>query len=301
MVQSALITGATGYIGAALARHLASEGCDVHAVVRPQRDNQKLAHLNGIRIHQHAGAYHDLVQIFENAAPDIVFHVASMFRASHEPQEVDQLIQSNLLFASQVAEAAVRSGVRMMVNTSTSWQHYRDAEYDPVCLYAATKQAFESILEYYVRACGLNAVTLVLCDTYGPGDSRPKLFSTLRKAALRKERLRMSGGEQELDLVHVDDVVSAYLAAAARLTSGKVDGHERYAVRTGRSLPLRDVVALYKAAGGLVPEIEWGSLPYRPREMMTPWSGGSALPGWAPSVTLEHGFRSMEERRVQHS
>lgn len=298
MALSVLITGATGYIGGVVARRLASEGYEVHAVVRSQRATEKLARLEGIRIHQHTGAYHDLALTFESAAPDIVFHIASMFRAAHEPMEVDQMIQSNLLFASQVAEAAVRSGVRMMVNTSTSWQHYRDAEYDPVCLYAATKQAFESVLEYYVRACGLKAVTLILSDTYGPGDFRPKLFSLLRDSARRGERLRMSGGEQQLDLVHVDDVATAYLAAAALLSSRQVEAHERYAVRTGRALPLRDVVAMYQAAGGLVPEIEWGSLPYRPREMMTPWSGGRVLPGWRPAVTLEEGLRSMEAPRV---
>ena len=298
MSISALITGATGYIGGALARRLASENYEVHAIIRPQSRAERLEGFRGIKTHTHTGSVANLRSIFKEAAPKIVFHLASVFRASHEPSDVAPLIRSNLLFASQVAEAAVGSGVRFMVNTGTSWQHYRDADYDPVCLYAATKQAFESILEYYAGGFGLKVVTLVLSDTYGPGDFRPKLFSSLRNSALRGDRLNMSGGEQKLDLVYIDDVVEAYLKAAVHLQSGKVELPERYAVRTGKALPLREVVSLYKAAGGLVPDIDWGSRPYRPREMMLPWEGGKLLPGWEPAVMLEDGLRRMEAQYV---
>jgi len=296
--MSILVTGATGFVGGALVRRLAQMRQEVHAVVRPQSNVDSLANLEGVKIHRHDGTTKDLCGILNAAAPETVLHLASMFRADHEPSDLDPLIRTNVLFSAQVAEAAVRAGVRRLVNAGTAWQHYCDADYDPVCLYAAAKQACESILEYYARACGLYVITLILSDTYGPGDSRPKLFSLLRNAATRGERLSMSPGEQKLDLVYIDDVVEAFLQAAVRLRTERVEVPQRYAVRTGRALSLREIVARYRDAGGATPVIDWGNRPYRSREVMSPWSGGTTLPGWHAAVALEEGLRRMVAHNV---
>ncbi len=204
-----------------------------------------------------------------------------------------RLILNNVLFSTQLAEACAVHGVRGFINVGTSWQHYRDAEYDPVCLYAATKQAFEAILRYYVETAGLKVVTLLFFDTYGPGDRRPKLFSLLRRVAEGGERIAMSPGEQLLDLVYVDDVVEAMLVARRRLESGAVTSMERYSVSSGNPVSLREVAALYGKVVGKPLAVDWGGRPYRRREVMVPWSMGERLPGWRPCVTLEEGLRRM--------
>ena len=67
-------------------------------------------------------------------------------------------------------------GVKILVNTGTSWQHYENKDYSPVNLYAATKQSFEAILQYYVEVASLKAITLKLFETYGLDDPRPNFF-----------------------------------------------------------------------------------------------------------------------------
>jgi len=201
------------------------------------------------------------------------------------------LIRSNVLFGNQLLEAMKVSGVRFLINTGTSWQHYNNEDYNPVCLYAATKQAFEAILEYYVQACDIKAITLKLFDTYGPNDPRQKLFHLLNKAAMSGEPLDMSAGEQLIDLVHVDDVVDAYMIAAQRLLDGKVSVHEDYAVSSGCSLPLKELVALYSDATGWNVNVNWGARPYRFREVMRPWDKGRAIDGWRPKIALGKGLK----------
>ena len=102
----------------------------------------------------------------------------------------------------------------------------------------------------------------------------------------------MSPGEQMIDLVHVDDVVEAFVLSAQRLVSGTVEGHERYAVSSGRPIKLRELVELFVrvTAGPLA--IEWGGRPYRDREVMIPWNTGSPVPGWQPKVGLEEGIQA---------
>jgi nucleoside-diphosphate-sugar epimerase len=291
-----LVTGATGFVGGHLARALLAEGHEVHAVLRPSSDREALGDLAGRLVcHTHDGSTAGLVSVVRAADPGVVFHLASLFVAEHRPEDVEPLVRSNLLFGSQLLEAMAACRVLSLVNTGTSWQHYEGGPYSPVCLYAATKQAYEAILQFYVEARQLRAVTLKLFDTYGPRDRRPKLFGALRKARISGESLAMSGGDQMLDLVHIDDVLAAYRIAARRVRSFTEGRHEIYSVRSGEPIRLRDLVDLYSTLGGKSLRISWGARPYRDREVMTPWTGGEWLPGWHPATPLRKGLQDLIE------
>lgn len=290
----ALVTGATGFVGSRLVRRLVAQGRQVHVVVRP---GSRLTELEPCRtavtIHVHDGTTEGMIRIVSAAKPGVVFHLASLFLAHHEPADVGPLVESNLLFGTQVLEAMASAGASLLINTGTAWQHYENADYSPVCLYAATKQAFEALLQYYVETVPLRALTLELTNTYGLGDPRPKLFRLLARTALSGESLAMSAGEQYLDLVHIDDAVEAFLAAAT-LLEGLGDTTEgRYAVSSGRPIRLRELVDLYQRVNGLTLKVDWGAQPYRPREVMRPWNRGKPVPGWEPAVSLEEGLRQL--------
>jgi len=246
-----------------------------------------------VHLHVHDGSTDGLQTIVRKASPTTVFHLASLFLPEHKSGDIEPLVRSNILFGVQLLEAMTIHGVYELINTGTSWQHFENKEYDPVCLYAATKEAFESILTFYLHATPLRAVTLKLFDTYGPNDPRNKLFSLLRRAANTQITLAMSPGEQLVDLVYVDDVVDAYLAAVRRLQVPEVM-HEHYSVSTGAPISLKDVVALYGHTVGIPVPVEWGLRTYRAREVMVPWSQGRRLPGWRPKTSLHEGIRKME-------
>lgn len=112
----------------------------------------------------------------------------------------------------------------------------------------------------------------------------------MAKTARSQEGLAMSPGEQLIDLVHIDDVVEAYLCAIGTLDNMS-SGHQVYAVSSGKPLPLRELVAVYEKAAGVKLPIEWGKRSYRPREVMVPWNRGATLPGWQPKVSLAEGIQ----------
>lgn len=285
-----LLTGATGFVGRHLASHLAAHGALVHAVVRPDSNS----HLLPPYITQHMdGEGEELAGILETVRPDIVFHLASLYITEHKPQDIISLINSNVLFGTRLMEAMANVGVQRLVNTGTSWQHFNGDQYEPVNLYAATKQALESIISYYVSARGFSVTTLKLYDTYGPGDSRSKLFHLLRNAVENKETLRMSPGEQLLDIVHIKDVVEAFRIAGTHLLSRKIGAQECYTVSSGRCLPLREIVSLFEKVIAQPISVEWGARPYRTREVMQPWRGGNSVPGWTPAIPLEAGLKDL--------
>jgi len=292
-MRVAFVTGATGFVGGHLATRLMSKGVEVHGLVRESSDTTRLASSHRFHAHLYDGSTESVCAALLAARPDIVFHVAALVRGHHEPADLSPLIRTNVELGAQLLDAMRIAGVGRIVSTGSAWQHYDGRANSPVSLYAATKQAFEAILQYYVEACRLRAVTLVLFDTYGPDDPRDKLFPLLRRAAMTGQPLRMTPGEQLIDLVYIDDVVDAYLAAAERLCGERPLGRERYAVSSGSLIGLRDLVQLFARITEQPVAVEWGARPYRDREPMIPWRGGVGLPDWAPRVALEEGLRRM--------
>lgn len=290
----ALVTGATGFIGQHLCRHLLDNEWTVHALVRPESDIAALSILGPANVHRFAGGVEQLTDICATTRPDVVFHLASLFLAEHRPEQVEQLIAANVGFGTMLLEAMHLTGVTAFVNTGTFWQHFDDEPRGrPVNLYAGTKQAFEALLGWFCDVRGLRAVTLKLSDTYGPADARGKLISLLLRLAREGGGLGMSPGEQEIDIVHVDDVVRGFRIAAERCLVLPPGHNESYALSSGAPIPLRELVTLFEQATGRNLAIRWGERPYRTREVMHTWRGGVPLPGWTAEIDLVEGFRGL--------
>jgi len=290
--KKVLITGATGFIGASLVKKLADEGCEVAIIARATSNMGILGgYVERIQQYDYDGSIGSLNIALKTHMPEVVFHLASLFLASHNQKDITSLINSNILFSTHLVDAMVNNGCTKLVNTGTSWQHFDNHDYNPVCLYAATKQAFEMILEYYVNVCDLQVITLKLFDTYGESDPRPKLMALLKKISLSGEALDMSPGEQLIDIVHVDDVLRGFIASADRLLSLQVTGHERFALSSGTPKKLRDLVSEFSEAIDKPIHINWGKRPYRLREVMETWDHGENLPGWQPEIPFSEGVR----------
>ena len=201
------------------------------------------------------------------------------------------MIESNITFETELLEAMRENDIVNFINTGTHWQHYRNAEYDPVDLYAATKQAFEDILKYYREAHGFKVITLQLFDNYGSSDERPKIINLLKKIGESGETLKMSPGEQYIDVVYVDDIVDAFVTAGKHLADERYELCGTYGVSSGKPIKLRELAAIFEKVSGKKLNIEWGGRQYRPREIMTPWNKFKPLPDWTPKIGLEDGLR----------
>jgi nucleoside-diphosphate-sugar epimerase len=230
--------------------------------------------------------------IVRSANPDVVFHLAALYLREHEPQDVSPLVESNITFGVQLLEALSQVEPRRLVNTSSQFQHYDDEGYRPLNLYAATKQAFEDIADYYADAAGVTVATLVLSDVYGPDDPRPRLLSAVRQAQQTGQPLSLPDEDIAMDLVFVDDAVDAFLTAARRLTSQAVRKHERFAVRSSRLQSIADVLEAFDNVAGVPVPHEWGKYATPARRIRRPWAG-PVLPGWQPKVELREGIERL--------
>ena len=221
---------------------------------------------------------------------DGIVHLASLYLTTHKSYQVKGLIDSNVYLGTEILEAATSAHVKWFLNVGTIWQNYKTIvdEYNPVNLYAATKQAFIDVAKYYVDAYGIRFCTLKLCDTYGPCDTRNKIINLFRTYAESGELLKMSPGNQKLDLLYISDVVSGFENLIGMLSS---DEHilSEYVLSSGRLLTIREIATIFETVTKSKLNIEWGGRPYRDREVMTPWQG-NVLSNWQPLVNLEEGI-----------
>lgn len=294
--KNLLITGASGFIGSHLIKKYLSIGFTVHIIIRPESDIDHLSKIkSNLFIHTHDGTTENLFDILQNIKPMLVIHLAASFSNSiHKFQNLDNLVESNILFGLQLVQAMVMNDVKYFINTGTSWQHYEHKNYSPICLYSATKQAFKDVLQYYVEATDLRVISLKLYHTYGPDDRRNKLFCLLRNAIKNKQTLKMTPGEQLIDIVFIDDVVDAYFKASNRLISEVGNKDEEFFVSSGNHITLKNLVRKYYEIMKEKENIIWGGNKYRFREEMVPYNKGEILPGWYPRINIDQGIKKME-------
>ena len=271
-------------MGQHLLPYLQSQGHEIHALVRPSTDGSKVF-TNHLYVFEddieHLSAY-----IQENQIDGII-HLASLYVAEHKSEQIKSIVLSNVYLGTALLEAAVKAGTKWFLNTGTIWQNYNvepySDRYSPVNLYAASKQAFMDMAKYYTETSDICFCTLKLCDTYGPNDTRRKIFALFEQIAQTGECLKMSPGEQKLDIVHIDDVVSGFALLAEMLNEGK-QLLDEYVLSCGEQKSLKEWSVIYAAKHDVRLNIEWGGRSYRKREVMNPYQG-NVLIGWQPSVT----------------
>lgn len=289
-----IITGATGFVGSRLTKKLIEQGHNVNIISRKSSKYDNLLDIiDKIHIFEYDGNIKNLIEYFNKKNTDIVIHLASLFIAENKPEDVDQLINSNIKFATQILEAMKFSNCKNLINTSTSWQHYNNEDYNPVCLYAATKEAFESIIKFYHNAYKIKCITLELFDTYGEGDNRPKILNLLKEYSEKGIELNMSSGEQVLDLLYIEDVVDAYLRAFDIIKESE-NIFEKYSLESRNRVTLKELVSSYENITKNNVSINWGKRPYREREVMVPWNKGKKLPKWEAKISIQEGIKRLK-------
>jgi len=282
-----VITGATGFVANVLVDKLLQENHQVYAIVREHSNTSSIS--KEAQLFVDKGDSTALNSFFEEVQPDGVVHLASLFLAQHNSEDIDSLINSNILFGTRLLEAASKSKTRWFVNTGTFWQHYDDEDYNPVNLYAATKQAFDVMAKFYYETQNIDFVTLKLNDTFGEGDTRKKVFNLWRSLAESGESLGMSPGEQIIDISYIENIIDAYMQLIENISSDTEHSYngKSFAVKADERMSLKELAKVYEKATGSTLNIVWGERPYRDREVMSPWTQGVVVPGWKQQVSLE--------------
>ncbi|WPL19316.1 dTDP-glucose 4,6-dehydratase 2 [Thiorhodovibrio winogradskyi] len=232
-----LITGAAGFIGAALGLRLLERGDEVVGI-----DNLNdyydpaLKHARLERLSAHAG-FTDLRLDLENRAG-----MAEAF-AEHRPQRVVNLaaqagvrysidnplayVDSNLLGFANVLEGCRHNGVEHLVYASSSSVYgantrmpfsVHDNVDHPLSLYAASKKANELMAHTYSHLYQLPTIGLRFFTVYGPWGRPDMALFKFTRAILADEPIDVfNHGHHRRDFTYIDDIVEGVIRVLDRL------------------------------------------------------------------------------------
>lgn len=287
-----LLTGATGFIGT----HLVDQLINEHALFVIVKDSSELHFRETVSTFLFEDDIFKLSNWIRDNNIDGVIHLASLYLAQHKTEEVKPLIDSNVYFGVALLEALKETHVKWFINTGTIWQNSisNSEDYSPVNLYASTKQAFISIAEYYKKVMPIKFVTLKLCDTFGNNDTRKKIFNLFKQIANSGETLNMSPGEQIMDILHIDDVISGFLSLIS-LFSSDIQLENEYVLTSQKRYSLKELATIFSEITNKPMSINWGANSYRPNEVMIPWERGKTLPNWSAQIDIYQGIKKFIE------
>jgi len=291
--DTVLVTGASGFVGSAVARKLLSRGFAVRALVRPA---SPVKHLAGHDIEFAKGDLRDAPSVREAmVGVRYLFHVAADYRLwARDPSEI---VRNNLVGTQTIMLEAKRAGVERIVYTSSvatlkcrpvgdpSDETMPIEEHQAIGAYKRSKVVAERLVETMVGE-GLPAVIVNPSTPIGPYDVKPTPTGRIivEAAAGRMPAFVDTG----LNMVHVDDVAEGHLLA---FDKGRIG--ERY-ILGGQNAPLSEILAVIaRQMGRKPPRVKI------PRQAIMPLAFAAEAvarrTGREPFVTLD-GLRMAKNR-----
>ncbi len=284
--MKALLTGASGFVGAAVQRRLLAQGIELRVLVRPGSDTSAWRQTD---IEVVTGDLRDASSLrLAVSGCQTLFHVAADYRLW--VPDAAAMYASNVDGTAALMRAALDAGLERIVYTSSvavlgkrSDGQPADEEIpsslaDMVGHYKRSKFLAEEAVRALCREAGLPAVIVNPSTPIGPGDVKPTPTGRMvRDAAAGRMPAYVDTG---LNIVHVDDVAQGHWLAFQR---GRIG--ERY-ILGGENLPLKQILGrIAQIAGCAPPRLRL------PRRALYPLAAGAEawarLRGGLPRVTLD--------------
>ena len=302
---SALVTGASGFVGSNLVARLLADGCRVTALVRSSsvlpgewRDRVTIILCDDF-------SESNLRQVcrdpFERAPFETVFHLAA-YGVLPGNRDSEAMLRINVALPAALARLCSEWGARLiMAGSSAEYRRPRtndpiveSAPLEPGKLYGSSKAAGGLMASAIASESGTGFRLLRLFKAYGAGEAPHRLLPALVKDLRRGERVALSAGTQVMDFVYIDDIIEALIRTDAHCRAK--GGAAAWNVATGRGHSVREFAeSVARAMHADVSLLGFGAIAMRKDD--EPWLVGApdllrAELGWQPSTELDAGVRA---------
>jgi CDP-paratose synthetase len=285
------LTGSSGFLGGALARHWIACGHELWILARPTSCLDRLVNLPASVRVLRTSFLEEIEAAVRMADPDVIVHTACSYgRKGETPLDLMDVNMrlGTVLMQSVLDKPACNERPTTFINTGTVLG-------SDVSLYALSKNQFSAWGGLLAAQAPekLRFIDVKLQQMYGIGDDRSKLTTHVIEACCNNElRLALTQGEQIRDFIHINDVVLAYDSILEH--HGDFATSDKIEVGSGEGVTLRSFVELTKKLAGASTLLDFGAVPYRANEAMLCVADTTRLRSlnWRPKVPLVNGIKN---------
>jgi nucleoside-diphosphate-sugar epimerase len=298
MSHHAVITGASGFIGAATVSELIASGHQVTVLLRNESNASRLKPINGLKfVYYTSLADNNILASLKGSQPEIFIHCAWRGVGGQDRNEVFQ-ITDNIRMSMDSVELAASLGCYRWVGLGSQAeygnQNRRLDENAPLLatsLYGKSKLATGIACLALAEAKGISGAWIRVFSTYGPGDS-PHWFLQYVLREFRAARApELTECTQLWDYLHVTDAARAIVATA--ITRQAVGN---FNLGSGKALPLRFWLELLRNAIKCPIQPKYGAVHFRPDQVMHLEADISRIveaTGWSPKMEPVEGVATL--------
>ncbi len=327
--MKALVTGAAGFIGSALALRLLQRGDTVIGLdnhndyydpaLKEARLQRHLHHARYTHIRADIADGEGLQKLFEEHRPSHVINMAAQAGVRYSIDHPQAYTSSNLIGFANILEACRHAQVEHLVYASSSsvygansimpFSTHHSADH-PFSFYAATKRANELMAHSYSHLYGLPCTGLRFFTVYGPWGRPDMALFKFTRAIIAGEKIPVFNyGRHKRDFTYIDDIVEGVVRVADSPASAdpgwrsdcpdlaSSDAPWRlYNIGNSRPVELLDYIAAIENALGLKADKEL--LPMQPGDVPDTYSDVSDLQsdfGYHPATPVETGVERFVE------
>lgn len=277
-----LISGVSGFIGRNLTQHLPSDLICILTRSPEMHKESSFTVLNCSVLDD------DLSQKIKCFNPTIIIHLAGDSSMSRDLNSIDTLIQANVYFGVFLLEVASNCSTHTFINTTSSLI-FENEKISLKSLYACSKKSFIDFATYYSSLSTIRIIHVVLYNVYGRGDEKMRAINYVIKSL--DTPVAMSPGMQELDLIHIDDVVNFFISLIQKISEFKSNSY--FYVGTSVPTSLRTLANCVEEITQKKCQIEWGAISYRENEVMSNVAPKIVYDFWKPKIELKQGLKKM--------
>lgn len=210
--KTILVTGASGFIGSHLLERLKQAGSVVYALSRNFTPSKN----DGIHwVKGDVSNLEELRNVFSNANPNIVFHLASQVTGNRDVSQIDPTLRSNLVSTVNLLTLVTQFKCERFVTIGSMEEPDVNSNDVPNSPYSAAKWAGTGYARMFFNLYNTPVVNATLYMVYGPDQKdMTKLIPYVTSSLLQGIAPKLSSGKRDVDWIYVSDVVDGLIEMA---------------------------------------------------------------------------------------
>ena len=253
-----LLTGSTGFIGSNILKNISKEN-KVYITLRKKTEKNSVrkkkeknfAFKNKIKTLKFE-KFTQLSNKLKKIKIDIVIHAATHYVKKHKENDIKKLSESNIFFGNVILENIQVMKVKKFVNFSTVWEGENKTK-NIKNLYAVYKKSFSLILNFYKKKYPkVKFYELMLSDTFGENDNRPKIINTLKKNFYAGKITNVVSKNLYLNLLNVNDIVEA-----VNIILKKKIKPDKYVLKNTKYFNIFNLIQLFNKKNDKKIKVKW--------------------------------------------